>query len=62
MASGRGRVAQTRHFPDSGQVLVLLLLIGTPAALFVGLRTIPGLDLLFQNVVFHLFVVSSIAA
>jgi hypothetical protein len=62
MAFGRGHVARTRHFPDQGQTLVLLLLVGTPAALFVGLRTIPGLDLLFQNVVFHLFVVSSIAA
>src|SRR5215510_158454 len=62
MASGRGHAARTRHLPDSGQALVLLLLVGTPAALFVGLRTIPGLDLLFQNVVFHLFVVSSIAA
>jgi HD-GYP domain-containing protein (c-di-GMP phosphodiesterase class II) len=51
-----------RPFRDRGQTLVLALQIGTPAALFVGLRTIPGLDLLFQNVVFHLFVVSTIAA
>jgi hypothetical protein len=62
MAFGRGHVARPRHFPDSGQALVLLLLVGTPAALFVGLRTIPGLDLLFQNVVFHILVVSTIAA
>src|SRR6478752_3955000 len=60
--AGRGHDARMRHFPDGGQTLVLVLLVGAPAALFVGLRTIPGLDLLFQNVVFHLFVVSAIAA
>ena len=41
---------------------MLLLLVATPAALFGALRTTPGLDLLFQSVVFHLFVVSTIAA
>ena len=51
-----------RLLPDAGQLLVLALLVGTPAALFVALRTVPGLDVLFQSVRFHLFVVSAIAA
>jgi HD-GYP domain-containing protein (c-di-GMP phosphodiesterase class II) len=50
-----------RFRPDRGQVLVVSLLVGTPAALFLALRSIPSLDLLFQSVVFHVIVVSSIA-
>jgi HD-GYP domain-containing protein (c-di-GMP phosphodiesterase class II) len=38
-----------------------VLLVGTPAVLFVALRTAPGLDFLFQSLVFHLIVVSAIA-
>jgi putative nucleotidyltransferase with HDIG domain len=55
------RPPRSRLLLEPGQLLVLALLVGTPAALFVALRTIPGVDLLFQNVVFHLFVVSTIA-
>lgn len=56
------RARRSRLLLDQGQLPVLALLVGTPAALFVALRTIPRVDLLFQNVVFHLFVVSTIAA
>jgi hypothetical protein len=48
--------------PEPGQVLVLALLVGTPVLLFLALRTIPGLDLLFQSLLFHLIVVSAIAS
>jgi HD-GYP domain-containing protein (c-di-GMP phosphodiesterase class II) len=61
MANSRRRSTRSRFRLDLGQVLVLSLLVGAPAALFLGLRTVPKLDLLFQSVVFHLFVVSSIA-
>jgi HD-GYP domain-containing protein (c-di-GMP phosphodiesterase class II) len=46
---------------DLGQLTVLGLLVGTPFALFLALRMVPGMDLLFQSVQFHLFVVSGIA-
>jgi HD-GYP domain-containing protein (c-di-GMP phosphodiesterase class II) len=57
--AGTGR---NRFRLDRGQVLAVSLLVGVPAGLFLALRSIPGLDLLFQSVVFHVIVVSSIAA
>jgi putative nucleotidyltransferase with HDIG domain len=54
-------MARRRFRPEGGQVLVVALLVGTPAALFLALRSIPRMDLLFQSLVFHVIVVSSIA-
>jgi HD-GYP domain-containing protein (c-di-GMP phosphodiesterase class II) len=62
MVGARRQVARPRARAGSGQLLVLALLVGTPAATFVSLRAVPRLDLLFQSVVFHLIVVSTIAA
>src|SRR6266550_9194507 len=62
MARGSAARGMARFLPDAGQLFVLALLVGTPAALFVALRTVPGLDILFQSVRFHLFVVSAIAS
>jgi HD-GYP domain-containing protein (c-di-GMP phosphodiesterase class II) len=52
----------SRVVPDVGQFLAFSFLVGTPVVLFVALRAVPALDLLFQSVTFHLIVVSGIAA
>ena len=61
MSSLPASAPKSRSF-DAGQTLVVALLVVIPLGLFVALRTIPGMDVIFQSLLFHIIVVSSIAA
>ncbi|MGZ8630982.1 MAG: HD-GYP domain-containing protein [Actinomycetota bacterium] len=54
--------ARGRHHLDRQGVLLLVLLLGAPAVLLAIARALPALDPVFESPLFHVYVVSGIAA